>query len=388
LPPRRALIVCPEPPYPLHGGGAFRTAAVLQYLARNYTLDAVFFSEVTRPDPRQALPAGLVHDSLLIGLPVHPRNTTAKVLRNAVRYFKGVPPLVDRFTPGRAGAELTQWLAGRHYDLAVVEHFWCAPFLVNLRPHAARIVLDLHNIESEWHERMAETEPWLVAHAHRRFAAAARRMELQLLSGFDTIMVTSQRERAHPGLAGAQVYPNTIPAVTLPARPRRMQIVFSANLEYQPNISAVKWFGEEVWPQLQRRHPGIEWVLVGRQPEAVRGVLPSGRVRTTGEVTDALPEIASSLAAIVPIRSGSGTRIKILEAWAAGTPVVSTSIGAEGLPPEAIGIADSPLAFAAKVSSLVADEAERERWAAAGRAAFNQGFTWEAGWKVLAALGI
>ncbi len=386
--PPRALILCPEPPYPLYGGGAFRSAAVLQYLARNYALDAVFFSEETRPDPRLALPPGLVNDSLLIRLAVHPRNTASRVWRNGWRYVKGIPPLVDRFCASPAGSRLTEWLNGRHYDVAVIEHFWCSPFAGLVRPHAGRLVLDLHNIESEWHERMAAQEPWPLAHAHRRFAAAARRLEGRWLSQFDTVMVTSAREQRQPGLEHAVIYPNTIPAVPAREGARRPQIVFSANLEYQPNISAVKWFGEEIWPQLQRRHPGLEWVLVGRRPEAVRQVLPSGRVRCTGEVAEALPEIAASLVAVVPIRSGSGTRIKILEAWAAGTPVVSTSLGAEGLPSEAIAIADTADGFAAKVSSLLANEQERVKLAAAGRNVFNMGFTWEAGWKLLSGLGI
>lgn len=389
MPSRRALIVCPEPPYPLHGGGAFRTAAVLQYLARNYELDAVFFSEETRPDPRRALPPGLVRDSLLIRLPVHSRSTPAILWRNAWRYVRGVPPLVDRFTAAPAPEKLAAWLASRQrYDVAVLEHFWSAPFARQVRPHTGKLVLDLHNIESEWHARMARTDRWPFSHAHRRFAAAARRLERQLLADFDTVMVTSKRESAQPGLELARVYPNTIPSVPAVTRARRMQIVFSANLEYQPNISAVKWFGEEIWPLLQRRHPGLELVLVGRRPEAIRGVVPTGRVRTTGEVADALPEIGSSLAAIVPIRSGSGTRIKILEAWAAGTPVVSTTLGAEGLPAEALAIADSAEGFAAKVSSLIVNGKERDLLAAAGREAFINGFTWEAGWKVLEGLGI
>ena len=389
MPAPRALIVCPEAPYPLHGGGAFRTAAVLHYLARNYSLDAIFFSEQTRPDPRLALPPGLIQESLLVQLPVHPRNPTSRVWRNALRYLRRIPPLVDRFTCAPAPAALTEWLSGRQYEVAVLEHFWCAPFAPLVRPHAGRLVLDLHNIESEWHTRMAETERWPVSHVHRQFAAATQRLEHQLLPKFDTVMVTSQREAARPGFDGAKVYPNTIPSAEPVNRPhRRFQIVFSGNLEYQPNISAVKWFGAEVWPRLQSRHPGLEWVLVGRRPEALRGVLPLGRVRTTGEVSDARAEIGASLVAVVPILSGSGTRIKILEAWAAGTPVVSTTLGAEGLPSHAVAIADSAGDFAASVSALIASEEEREKLAAAGRIAFNNTFTWEAGWKVLTGLGI
>ena len=225
MPSRRALIVCPEPPYPLHGGGAFRTAAVLQYLARNYELDAVFFSEETRPDPRRALPPGLVRDSLLIRLPVHSRSTPAILWRNAWRYVRGVPPLVDRFTAAPAPEKLAAWLASRQrYDVAVLEHFWSAPFARQVRPHTGKLVLDLHNIESEWHARMARTDRWPFSHAHRRFAAAARRLERQLLADFDTVMVTSKRESAQPGLELARVYPNTIPSVPAVTRARRLQI--------------------------------------------------------------------------------------------------------------------------------------------------------------------
>lgn len=388
MPARRALIICPEAPYPLHGGGAFRTAAVLNYLSRNYETEAVFFSEATRPDPRLVLPPGLVRDSLLLRLPLHSRGKAARVWRNARRYLQGIPPLVDRFTRVAVPGALGEWLKDRHYDLTVVEHFWCAPYAPVLRPHSAKLVLDLHNVESEWHMRIAETEQWPVSAAHHRFANASKRLEHKLLPMFDTVMVTSEREAQKLDSASVKVYPNTIPSAPERSRPRRRQIVFSGNLEYQPNIDAVRWFGEEIWPRLQRHHPGLEWVLVGRRPEFVRRLLPTGRVRTTGEVQDAIAEIGASLAAVVPIRSGSGTRIKILEAWAAGTPVVSTTLGAEGLPTEAMAVADSPEAFAAKVSHLIANQEERDRLADAGRSVFNNAFTWEAGWKVLSSLGI
>lgn len=383
---RRALIVCPEPPYPLRGGGAFRTAGLLEYLGRNYSLDAVFFSEETRPDPREALPPGLVREALLIPLPVHGRGLADKAARNLRRYLAGVPPLVDRFA-GFADS-LGAWLAGRQYDLAVVEHLWCAPYAKILRPQARRLAINLHNVESEWHQRMAALEPWPVSQAHRGFAAAAEKLERRLHEEFDVMLVTSARERGFAGLAGAKVYPNTIPARTPPAEKKREQIVFSGNLEYQPNITAVKWFGAAVWPSLAARYPGLEWVIAGRRPEAIGHALPSGRIRLTGEAEDLAPEIARSLVAVVPIHSGSGTRIKILEAWAAGTAVVSTPLGAEGLPLEAVSVAGSAAEFVDQVSKIVDNETLREEMERRGCASFNTGFTWEAGWKLLTANGI
>ena len=391
--PARALIVCPESPYPLRGGGAFRTASLVEYLGRNYALDAVFFSEETRPDPREALPPGLVRESLLIPLPVHSRGLAAKAVRNARRYLADVPPLVDRF----AGFSdwIARWLAGRgRYDLVMVEHLWCAPYAKTLRPLAGRLVIDLHNVESEWHRRLGALERWPVSQAHLRFAAAAGRLERRLHEEFDEMLVTSERERGLAGLERAIVYPNTIPARAPRMEQKREQIVFSGNLEYQPNISAVKWFGAEVWPQLAVRHPGLEWVIAGRRPEAIRHALTgpaaaaTARIRLTGEAEDLGPEIARSLVAVVPIHSGSGTRIKILEAWAAGTAVVSTPLGAEGLPAEALALAEAPAGFAARVSSLIDNETMRGEMERRAYALFNTRFTWEAGWKLLALNGI
>src|SRR5207249_5012557 len=110
-------------------------------------------------------------------------------------------------------------------------------------------------------------------------------------------------------------------------------IVFSGNMEYHPNVSAVGFFRSEVWPQLRARWPGLVWRLVGKNPQAVRRFTSGdSRIQVVGPVENAIRELARARAAVVPLLTGSGTRLKILEAWAAGLPVVSTTVGAEGLP--------------------------------------------------------
>ena len=104
-------------------------------------------------------------------------------------------------------------------------------------------------------------------------------------------------------------------------------------MEYHPNRSAVRFFRREVWPLLRNRQPDLVWRLVGKNPDAVRAFTSGdSRIEVSGEVEDAVRELAKAEVAVVPLLAGSGTRLKILEAWAAGTPVVSTTIGAEGLP--------------------------------------------------------
>ncbi|MEZ5399654.1 MAG: glycosyltransferase [Bryobacteraceae bacterium] len=366
-----------------------RTAALLQFLRRRYVVDAVFFAQTGDPDPLEAIPPGVIATARTVRLPAHGRGLAHRAARNALRWLRGIPPLNDRF--GRFATEIQAFLDGRRWDLAVIEHSWCAPYAPLLRAYAATLILNLHNVESELHRRCAVTEPGATRYFHRRFAQRARSLEAQLLPDFDLVLATSEEDRALAcGIAPAArfaIYPNTVPLREVHATARR-QIVFSGNLEYHPNRTGVAWFARHVWPRIRDRHRDIEWVLVGKNPDSVRPFVQGPRVRLTGEVEDALPEIASSIAAIAPLRSGSGTRIKILEAWSAGVPVVSTAVGAEGLPAEGVLLAEDPDGFANAVTRLVESERLRAQIASRASEIFNRDFTWEAGWAVLDDLGL
>src|SRR6202011_3427531 len=126
--------------------------------------------------------------------------------------------------------------------------------------------------------------------------------------------------------------------------------------------------------------PNLKWRLVGRNPEAVeKYVRGDTRIECTGPVDDAIRHLSAAKVAVVPLLSGSGTRLKIIEAWAAGTAVVSTSVGAEGLPArhgENILLADSPESFAAAVTLLLESPIERQRIGRSGRERYEREFTW------------
>jgi glycosyltransferase involved in cell wall biosynthesis len=164
-------------------------------------------------------------------------------------------------------------------------------------------------------------------------------------------------------------------------------VVFSGNMEYHPNLSAVRFFRAAIWPLLRERWPDLVWRLVGMHPEAVsRYISGDPRIEATGQVEDAIAEIARARVAVVPLLAGSGTRLKILEAWAAGVPVVSTALGAEGLPVrdgEHLLLADGGAQFAAAVSRVLEDTELRHRLSEAGRLLLEEGFTWIAVWKEL-----
>ena len=164
-------------------------------------------------------------------------------------------------------------------------------------------------------------------------------------------------------------------------------MVFSGNMEYHPNRSAVRFFRREVWPLLRERWPRLVWRLVGKNPEAVREFTSGDpRIEVRGAVADAVAELARGRLAVVPLLAGSGTRLKILEAWAAGLPVVSTTLGAEGLPVcdgENILLADGAAALADAISRLLACYEIREKLGTAGRLLLEKEFTWEVAWKSL-----
>jgi len=373
------------------GGGALRTASLLQYLARCYALDLVVFRQPGAPHPAEALPSGLVRRLTVLELPANRRHTAARAWRNAVRVAREVPPLVDRF----AGFErqVAEAIAGRRYEIGLIEHFWCAPYLDAIASACGRTVIDLHNVESVLHARCAAVEG-AAGFAHRVFRRSSLALERAWLPRFSGVLATSDADAAAIHAIAAQarvrVYPNAIPWPAAPhptAGGRPNVLVFSGNMEYHPNLSAVRFFRGEVWPRLRAQWPDLVWRLVGRNAEAIRPLVADDpRIEVVGPVEDAVGELACAGIAVVPLLAGSGTRFKILEAWAAGLPVVSTRIGAEGLPVEherEILLADGASGFAAAVSRLLACTELRQRLAEAGRLLLQKEFTWETVWRKL-----
>lgn len=384
----RALFLAPEAPYPLTGGGALRAASILEFLSRCYTVDAAIFHT---PGERVEFPPGLIGRLFPIELPHHSKDGAPRLLRNGGRLLRGVPPLVDRFSG--FGGPLADFLRDRPpYDLAVAEHFWCAPYWEQLAPHARHTILDLHNIESAWHRTAGRVARWPQSLAHNVFERAALEMERRWLPRYSLLLATSPEDAARVRRiapdARVAVYPNTIPFTDAPARAERDLIVFSGTLEYEPNRAAVRYFAAEIWPMLRQRWPGLKWRLVGKNPEAVESYVSGDpAIERTGPVADAIGHLAEAKIAVVPLLSGSGTRLKIVEAWAAGLPVVSTTLGAEGLPARHGGnilLADRPAAFADAVSSLLKSAAARDRLGAAGRETYERECTWRTAWNALA----
>ena len=149
-----ALFISAEAPYPLAGGGAMRSASLLNFLTRRYAVDMIVFHDPSAPDPRMHLPPGLVRRLHVVELPAHARHPLARAARNAGRLARRVPPLMDRFAG--FGSQIAAAMRGQHYEIAVIEHFWCAPYWNQAAAVSDATILDLHNIESIWHARCAQ----------------------------------------------------------------------------------------------------------------------------------------------------------------------------------------------------------------------------------------
>ncbi|HBY59137.1 MAG TPA: hypothetical protein DEH78_04905 [Solibacterales bacterium] len=387
---REAFVLSPECPWPAAGGGAVRTASIVEFLAQRYEVDMALFRLHGEPDLRWAFPQHLLRRAEWIDLPRTSKSTLPRAARNVWRALRRRAPLVDRFAGQHA--RLSQLTAGYHYRLGVCEHLWTAPYAAVLSPCCQTLVLDLHNVESRLYETHAAAESFPRSTLSAAFARSSSALERQWMPCFDVILAASEADaslarRLAPN-ARVHVYPNALPLVPRPAVEPEHVIVFSGNLEYHPNLTAIRFFRDHVWPGLKLRWPQLRWRLIGKNPDAARPLLAGdSRVEFTGPLRDAVPEIARGQVAIVPLLSGSGTRVKILEAWAAGTPVVSTKLGAEGLratDKEHLLLADTGEAFAAAVNTLLTSERRCEELGAAGRRHYERHFTWTAAWERLA----
>lgn len=267
----------------------------------------------------------------------------------------------------------------------VVEYAGLAP-LVALKGASSparrpRWLLTLHNLGSQMaaHEMAIATggrRRWLYA----RDAARARAWERQTTSCFDGVIAVSEVDAAVLD-CGATVIPNgvdtTVVPTPLPAAPR---VVFTGALYTGPNSDAVRWFAQAVWPAVRRAVPAAELAVVGASPPGpVRALELLPGVEVHADVPEVRPFLDGARVAVVPLRVGSGTRIKALEALAAGRAVVGTTIGLEGLGlahDREVLVADDPERFAEATVRLLRDDLLATRLAGVGRSLVEARYGW------------
>ncbi len=258
-----------------------------------------------------------------------------------------------------------------------------------------RIVLDQHNAVFQVPRRMAEqARNFMLRWLLEREARVMARYEIETCRKFDRVVwVTGEDQEAVSQQASVLSFQTSLknqkqemvipicidPATVEPVELREdsQEMLFLGGMHWPPNADGVKWFAREVFPLVKAACPAAQLVVVGKQPPDELGGMEG--IITTGYVDEAEPYWQRSRVFIVPLRAGGGMRVKILDAWAHGVPVVSTATGAEGIRVEDgkdLLLADSPHSFAEAVLRLLADANLAQQIGRAGRLTVEREYNW------------
>jgi glycosyltransferase involved in cell wall biosynthesis len=282
-------------------------------------------------------------------------------------------------------------LATGRFDVVVCDFL---PPAVNLPRHLpCPSILFTHNVEAEIWRRHAATASNPVSRA--LLTQQWRRMlrfEAAALTRFDLVLAVSDTDRQ----TFARVYPDALRSPIhvvktgvdtayfrpAPGAGRRAHLVFTGSMDWLPNEDGMVYFARDILPHVRTLEPEATLSIVGRAPTpAVQRLAQDARIEVTGRVDDVRPHMAEAAVYIVPLRIGGGTRLKIFEAMSMGKAVVSTAVGAEGLPVtpgQNIVIADEPARFAQAVVQLIRDTDTRRRLEASARQLVVERYDWSA----------
>lgn len=383
----KLLYFAPHQLWPLTTGARLRDYHLAHQLAQRCSV--TFVEMLHRGDQYgPALPGAFTQ---VISTAKGHNHTPSKLLRGLAG---PIPLTVLHCTLPRVKAQLAEALNAQ-YDTVQLENVHLSEYLSVVRsaPNRPTVLMDWHNIESELMQRYSETTPSIVKRlVARRTAVLLERLENRLLGGSIVHTVASERERdkllARCPSARIHVIPNGVDTahyvrnVAEPppaARNHRRTLLFVGSMDYHANIEAVTWFVREVWPGIAATFQDVDFVIVGRSPAPEIRALASERIHVTGTVEDVRPFYNEAAAVVVPLRIGSGTRLKILEAMAAGVPVVSTRIGAEGIAVEDnvnCLLADTPKDLMGAIAQVLTSPEKKFALVEAGRKLVTSRYDW------------
>jgi glycosyl transferase family 1 len=391
----RILAVTDFFPWPPCNGGLLRTSTAVEALTGAGNVD--LFSLYDRREPEPTVPPDIrlrrVGTTPYPDIDVSRRWRIAWLLPSGPR---GVPMEVAmRRADGAPGDDLRSWLAedaGRETE-GDREADRCAPTRYDLvwfaratifdwlgRPDLGPTVVDLHDLESDKEQRraalMTATGGTTVARLRRTLARAQARLNARRWAAFersvatqvDRVLLASADDAARVTLPHVAVVANTYRHPPRPAGKDHPDmpptLLFQGTFDYAPNVDGAQWLVSEVGPRIRARMPGTAIRLAGRTTRAVDELHDPPDVVVVGQVPEMEPELARADVAVVPVRYASGTRLKILESFAHRLPVVTTTVGAEGLDVEDgvhVLVADGAEEFAAACARLVDDQELRQR---------------------------
>ena len=383
--------------HPTTKGGQIRTLEMLRHLHRWHEIHYVAIENPAQPEgPARA------HEYSHKAYPFKyrvPDKTSPAFYSELVRgLFSPTPVAVERFNPPGMRAFLDDLIRKERFDCAVVDHLAPTSYFPDL-PHA---VFFQHNVETviwrrhvehagglrrkyfqlqadrmyEYERRVSRESGHIVAVSQKDADEMRRLFDVTRVTQIPTGVNIEYFRPPDNGEAGASAGQGERTS------PSSADLVFVGSMDWLPNVDGVLYFVREILPLIRRRRPGATLAIVGRTPppDILQLATEDPGIQVTGTVADIRPYLWNSLVSIVPLRIGGGTRLKIYEAMAAKIPVVSTTIGAEGLsvnPPRDIRIADGPEHFASQCVDLLGSPEIRARISQTAWEMVDASFSWE-----------
>lgn len=380
----KILFVAARICYPLNTGAKIRAWHLLRALASEHEVTVVSYYG-NADEERHFL---RFRDLGVRLVPIlHPPIDKGPSVRSLARSLTGdTPPTVAKYYSGSMASALRD-ICREGFDAVHCEHLHVFPMVAGL---GLPVILDAHNVESQIAERIAALErnpakKALLAWNQRKLL----RFEMQAVRDSRLVLAVSGDDRNTFRALGAgdniEVLENGVDVEYF--RPDGTvedgSIVFVGSMDWKPNIDGVMYFLDEILPLIRRTHPGVTVNIVGKAPPDP--VLRRGRegngINVTGTVDDVRPYVENAAVCIVPLRFGGGTRLKVLEGFAMGKAVVSTTLGCEGITcrdGEHLLIADGATAFAMAVVSLLESRELRKSIGARARRLAELEYDWRA----------
>ena len=379
----RVLFLCNKSPWPPKEGGPMAMNMLIEGLAdAGHHVKVLAVNSFKYNIPVSNIPAGYIAKTgiELIDVDLHVRPLGA-----FLNLFTGESYHVQRFISDAFRERVVAALTSAEYDIVQLETLFMCPYIPAIREHSrAMIVLRAHNIEHLIWQRIAEEsknplKKWYVRH----LARTLKNYEQRIVSEVDGILaitpidaayfrkLTREQTQPHPDNRKSKIvnrkssivldlpfgidpetYRHDDPETEFPS-------LFSlGSMNWIPNQEGIRWFLDNVWPDVHNQFPSLKYYLAGREMPGWMLSLSLPNVVVLGEVEDARAFLASKSIMIVPLFSGSGIRVKIIEGMAAGKTIISTTIGAEGIRyvnRENILIADAPCEFFEMISMCVSE---------------------------------
>jgi len=395
----RLLFLTPQFPYPPHKGTTLRNYNVIAGLAQRHTIDLLSFTNEAAATPSTPL------DQLCCRITTVKQPARATSRRMLDTLLSPWPDMGLRLWSPEFRQHLTAWLRDGAYDVIQVEGLELARYMLTSTPTLPRstdrggrrpaIVFDDHNAEYLLQKRIAQAEI-----AARGWNAGAvyssiqwrklRRFERQVCQHADRVVCVSQADAMAVQQLDPTLRPYVVPngvdtefyrreAIT-PLELPPHSLVFTGTMDFRPNVDAMIWFAQEVLPLIKRDVSDVHLYIVGQRPHARLDALRADPAITiTGAVEDTRPYTSAADVYVVPLRMGGGTRLKLLEALALETPIVSTTLGAEGFEvthDRELLFADDAASFARAIEELLAHRDRARALGVAGRAFAVEHYDW------------